>query len=128
MSSDSKDQRKTYFLRVASYLLGLNIVEEKLKSTEPLEIFLDSNTNLLVFSRSEQVTFELSLFVCRFLSVFISNDVILTKFLAFLKTDLIFEEIKKILPVNISWFNSIYTWNIIQINSRKLWKNQFSLK
>ncbi|KAF1768244.1 hypothetical protein GCK72_000056 [Caenorhabditis remanei] len=54
MTSENKDQRKTYFLRVASYLLGLNIVEEKLKNTEPLEVFLDSNTNLLVFSRSEQ--------------------------------------------------------------------------
>ncbi|PIC50747.1 hypothetical protein B9Z55_000153 [Caenorhabditis nigoni] len=54
MGSENKDQRKSYFLRVASYLLGLNIVEEKLKNTEPLETFLDSNTNLLVFSRSEQ--------------------------------------------------------------------------
>ncbi|EGT39942.1 hypothetical protein CAEBREN_28895, partial [Caenorhabditis brenneri] len=54
MSSENKDARKAYILRVASYLLGLNIVEDKLKNTEPLEIFLDSNTNLLVFSRSEQ--------------------------------------------------------------------------
>ncbi|CAI2310079.1 unnamed protein product [Caenorhabditis sp. 36 PRJEB53466] len=54
MSSEKGDARKVYVLRVASYLLGLNIVEEKLKNPEPLEVFVDSNTNLLVFSRSEQ--------------------------------------------------------------------------
>lgn len=54
MSSEKGDARKVYVLRVASYLLGLNIVEEKLKNPEPLEVFVDSNINLLVFSRSEQ--------------------------------------------------------------------------
>uniref|UniRef100_A0A8R1DG42 Cytoplasmic dynein 2 heavy chain 1 n=1 Tax=Caenorhabditis japonica TaxID=281687 RepID=A0A8R1DG42_CAEJA len=52
--AEKGDPRKVYVLRVASYLLGLNIVEEKLKNPEPLEVFVDSNTNLLVFSRSEQ--------------------------------------------------------------------------
>ncbi|CAB3410629.1 unnamed protein product [Caenorhabditis bovis] len=53
-SNEKGDPRKIYILRVASYLLGLNITEEKLKNTQPLESFVDSNTNLLVISRSDQ--------------------------------------------------------------------------
>ncbi|CAI5438007.1 unnamed protein product [Caenorhabditis angaria] len=53
-----KPKQTSHFLNsrvlLASYLLGSNITEEKLKNTQPLESFVDSNTNLLVFTRSEQ--------------------------------------------------------------------------
>ncbi|VDL62610.1 unnamed protein product [Nippostrongylus brasiliensis] len=44
---DEKDVRRTYLLRVASHILGLNIVEEKLRQIQPIEIFCDTNAGLL---------------------------------------------------------------------------------
>ena len=55
-SSIFQDSRRSYLLRIASYILGLNITEEKLRQTQPLDNFCETATNLLVFARSEQVS------------------------------------------------------------------------
>ncbi|VDO65817.1 unnamed protein product [Haemonchus placei] len=52
---DEKDVRRTYLLRVASHILGLNIVEEKLRQLQPIETFCDTNAMLLIVSLTEQV-------------------------------------------------------------------------
>ncbi|CAD6190911.1 unnamed protein product [Caenorhabditis auriculariae] len=53
-AKEKGDVRKIYILRVASYILGLNITEDKLKNTQPLDTFCDTNTNLLVVARTDQ--------------------------------------------------------------------------
>ncbi|PAV81532.1 hypothetical protein WR25_18208 [Diploscapter pachys] len=53
-NTKEKDSRRSYLLRIASYILGLNITEEKLRQTQPLDSFCETATNLLVFARSEQ--------------------------------------------------------------------------
>ncbi|KAK6017931.1 hypothetical protein OSTOST_16538 [Ostertagia ostertagi] len=57
MSKDEeKDARRTYLLRVASHILGLNIVEEKLRQLpQPIETFCDTNSTLLTIALTEQV-------------------------------------------------------------------------
>nr|CDJ93573.1 Dynein heavy chain and ATPase associated with various cellular activities domain containing protein [Haemonchus contortus] len=57
---DEKDVRRTYLLRVASHILGLNIVEEKLRQLQPIETFCDTNAMLLIVSLTEQRGIELS--------------------------------------------------------------------
>ncbi|VDM72523.1 unnamed protein product, partial [Strongylus vulgaris] len=57
---DGKDVRKTYLLRVASHILGLNIVEEKLRHLQPLETFCDTNSTVLSVALTEQRGIELS--------------------------------------------------------------------
>ncbi|CAI4230143.1 unnamed protein product [Auanema sp. JU1783] len=57
--NDKSDARRTYLLRVASHILGLNITEEKLKQTNALDSFCDTNKTLLVISRMQK-TVELT--------------------------------------------------------------------
>ncbi|WKX91874.1 hypothetical protein Q1695_010144 [Nippostrongylus brasiliensis] len=57
---DEKDVRRTYLLRVASHILGLNIVEEKLRQIQPIEIFCDTNAGLLSIGLTDQRGVELS--------------------------------------------------------------------
>ncbi|PIO53202.1 hypothetical protein TELCIR_25473, partial [Teladorsagia circumcincta] len=55
MSKDEeKDARRTYLLRVASHILGLNIVEEKLRQLQPIETFCDTTAMLLTIALTEQ--------------------------------------------------------------------------
>ncbi|CAJ0594203.1 unnamed protein product [Cylicocyclus nassatus] len=56
---EGKDVRRTYLLRVASHILGLNIVEEKLRHLQPLETFCDTNKTVLSVSLTEQRGIEL---------------------------------------------------------------------
>lgn len=49
------DPRRLYLLRVASHIFGLNIVEEKLRNTQPLSRFCDSGTQVLVLTRNEVI-------------------------------------------------------------------------
>ncbi|VDM55898.1 unnamed protein product [Angiostrongylus costaricensis] len=44
---DERDVRRTYLLRVASHILGLSIVEEKLRQLQAIDAFCDTNVTLL---------------------------------------------------------------------------------
>ncbi|VDM30053.1 unnamed protein product [Toxocara canis] len=57
------DARRNYILRIASHIFGLNLVEEKLPTVQPLYKFCDSGTPLLVIARYEQVYFNILLFL-----------------------------------------------------------------
>ncbi|VDO94185.1 unnamed protein product [Heligmosomoides polygyrus] len=57
---EEKDVRRTYLLRVASHILGLNIVEEKLRHLQPIETFCDTNATLLTIALTEQRGVDLS--------------------------------------------------------------------
>lgn len=56
MSKDEeKDVRRTYLLRVASHILGLHIVEEKLRQLQAIDAFCDTNATVLSVALTEQV-------------------------------------------------------------------------
>ncbi|KHJ97219.1 hypothetical protein OESDEN_02813 [Oesophagostomum dentatum] len=57
---EGKDVRRTYLLRVASHILGLNIVEEKLRSLQPIDKFCDTNGAVLSVALTEQKGIDLS--------------------------------------------------------------------
>ncbi|EYC14495.1 hypothetical protein Y032_0040g239 [Ancylostoma ceylanicum] len=61
MSKDEeKDVRRTYLLRVASHILGLNIVEEKLRQLQAIDAFCDTNATVLSVALTEQKGIDLS--------------------------------------------------------------------
>ncbi|RCN33596.1 hypothetical protein ANCCAN_20575 [Ancylostoma caninum] len=61
MSKDEeKDVRRTYLLRVASHILGLNIVEEKLRQRQAIDAFCDTNATVLSVALTEQKGIDLS--------------------------------------------------------------------
>uniref|UniRef100_A0A0K0D834 DHC_N1 domain-containing protein n=1 Tax=Angiostrongylus cantonensis TaxID=6313 RepID=A0A0K0D834_ANGCA len=57
---DERDVRRIYLLRVASHILGLNIVEEKLRHLQPIDAFCDTNVTLLTIALTEKRGIELS--------------------------------------------------------------------
>ncbi|KJH46844.1 hypothetical protein DICVIV_07081 [Dictyocaulus viviparus] len=58
--SEERDVRRTYLLRVASYILGLNIVEEKLRQLQAIDAFCDTNITLLTITVNEKKGIDLS--------------------------------------------------------------------
>jgi hypothetical protein len=63
MTSKEGDSRKTYILRIASHLVSLNLVEEKLPNVSALHRFCDTDEQRLVVTRLDSV----SSFDCRVL-------------------------------------------------------------
>lgn len=55
MSDKNNDPRKIYILRVASHILSLNLVEEKISNIQALYKFCDTSEPLLVISRIDKV-------------------------------------------------------------------------
>lgn len=54
-NNKSSDSRRGYILRIASHILSLNLIEEKLPNLQAIYDFCDKDTKILVISRSEQV-------------------------------------------------------------------------
>jgi hypothetical protein len=59
MSKDA-DSRKTYILRIASHLVSLNLVEEKLPNVSALHRFCDTDEQRLVVTRLDSVNCSFS--------------------------------------------------------------------
>uniref|UniRef100_A0A0N5CE75 Cytoplasmic dynein 2 heavy chain 1 n=1 Tax=Strongyloides papillosus TaxID=174720 RepID=A0A0N5CE75_STREA len=53
-NNKSSDSRRGFILRIASHILSLNLVEEKLPNLQAICDFCDNGTKILVISRSEQ--------------------------------------------------------------------------
>ncbi|KAI6195343.1 Cytoplasmic dynein 2 heavy chain 1 [Aphelenchoides besseyi] len=50
-AKDAADSRKSYILRIASHLVSLNLIEEKLPNVNALQRFCDTNTQRLIVTR-----------------------------------------------------------------------------
>ncbi|KAK6729947.1 hypothetical protein RB195_006787 [Necator americanus] len=57
---EQKDVRRNYLLRVASHILGINIVEEKLRRLQAIDTFCDSSGTVLSVALTDQKGIELS--------------------------------------------------------------------
>lgn len=60
MTTKESDSRKSYILRIASHLVSLNLVEEKLPNVGAFLKFCDTDEQRLVVTRLDSV----SLFKC----------------------------------------------------------------
>lgn len=56
MATKDSDSRKTYILRIASHLVSLNLVEEKLPNVNALVRFCDTDEQRLVVTRLDNVS------------------------------------------------------------------------
>ena len=55
-TKEGADSRKAYILRIASHLVSLNLVEEKLPNAAALQRFCDTDVQRLIITRLDSVS------------------------------------------------------------------------